>query len=621
MHLATYSADDAGRMLAHYERSIGPRDHIDPEGRVLDMAPFGEPHRRFAELCEGLDIQARTRPLADLVVTMPAELADVDPVAFMGAAYEELEGRFGRDRVVCAYAHMDEPGARPHMHFAFVPVVETPVMTNDKTRPLCWTEKDQAKNPEHVAGRQKVDSNGTPRWERVPKLDEDGNPVMRRTATCSRLVSKEDMRRLHPEMEQALCRRLGVERVGLMLDQSDARRQLSAMGHEEYERATEAIRDARMRELDARASLGRAEGALKAEQKRLNQERQRADAHAARARTAAEEARAAKEVADAERNRADAYASQAKTAEQELAKAKELVATNEGQAQAWAEQAQTNKAQAQAWDQTRAANQAAAEQEQQRLESLRRSCGEQEAEIGRIDAAIAAAEQQQQQNQEVQQSVGGGPADPEQVPERPEPERGLRGLVHLAKREMASSGGLGERERAAKEEARELDGRERAAAEEAGRLEREIGVAERRVARAEVGNNELRAVYEDAAEKSLALDGAVERVGERIREVLERLTERLSELVRSMGLDALSERLERVFEQEGVSERTYGLYEAMEPVVGPDVAGPLADTKEYIDYTPGIEYNWRPPDEVEGLEQLPEQEIEYGIERDMDWGR
>lgn len=29
MHLATYSNRDAGRMLAHYERSIGERDHID----------------------------------------------------------------------------------------------------------------------------------------------------------------------------------------------------------------------------------------------------------------------------------------------------------------------------------------------------------------------------------------------------------------------------------------------------------------------------------------------------------------------------------------------------------------------------------------------------------------
>lgn len=612
MHLATYSAEDAGRMLAHYERSIGPRDHIDPEGRVLDMAPFGEPHRRFAELCEGLDIQARTRPLADLVVTMPADLADVDPVAFMGAAYDELEGRFGRDRVVCAYAHMDEPGARPHMHFAFVPVVETPVMTNDKTRPLCWTEKDQAKNPEHVAGRQKVDSNGTPRWQRVPKLDEDGNPVMRRTATCSRLLSKADMERLHPEMEQALCRRLGVGRVGLMLDQDDARRQLSAMGHEEYERATEAIRDARMRELDARASLGRAEGALKAEQKRLNQERQRADAHAARARTAAEEARAAKEVADHERNRADAYAANARDAQQELAKAKELVATTKGEAQTWEQTRDANKAQAEAWDQTRAANEAAANQEQQRLESLRQGCRSQEAEIGRLDEQIRAAEQQQreQQQAQVQQGVGGGPA--EQTPGRPEPEQepgGLRGLVKLAQREMGEGGGLGEREQAAQREQRQESARagqlaeqEQQAADRAERLGLQLGAARERAEslKDEIGRNERR-VEE--------LEKAIEGLRERVRDTLERLVERLRDLSQTMGLDRLQERLGDLLAEHLPDVNPPGLNEA--------VARGLGDQERADEVAPRCyEYDYEEPE--------PEYELEYEAPSrslDMGWDR
>ena len=39
MHLATYSNRDAGRMLAHYERSIGERDHIDMDLPVYNLAP------------------------------------------------------------------------------------------------------------------------------------------------------------------------------------------------------------------------------------------------------------------------------------------------------------------------------------------------------------------------------------------------------------------------------------------------------------------------------------------------------------------------------------------------------------------------------------------------------
>lgn len=34
-----------------------------------------------------------------------------------------MERRYGRDNVISAYVHMDEPSAKPHMHFAFVPVL------------------------------------------------------------------------------------------------------------------------------------------------------------------------------------------------------------------------------------------------------------------------------------------------------------------------------------------------------------------------------------------------------------------------------------------------------------------------------------------------------------------
>lgn len=242
MHIQTYSSGDVGRMLAHYDRSIGPRDHIDPSLPVVDMMPEGSGSgmERYRRITEGLEIGPKTRPLADIVVTKPKGY-DGDALELFRAAYTELAGKVGEGNVVSAHVHLDEPGAQPHMHFAFVPVAETPVMTNDKTRPLLWTRADEAKNPAHRAGTQKTDGKGTPRWRRVPKLDADGRPVMRRTASASKMFSKQAMRELHPQMEKALCAALGVDRVGITLDADDDRRKLSGLDHREYERLTEEV--------------------------------------------------------------------------------------------------------------------------------------------------------------------------------------------------------------------------------------------------------------------------------------------------------------------------------------------------------------------------------------------
>ena len=242
MHLATYSKADAGKMLAHYERGIGERDHIDPNGVIYNLAPTfeGGIQKRFRELTDGLEIGAKTRPLADFVVTQPKGY-EGDLESLFKAVYSSLAARVGDERIVGAYVHVDEPGARPHMHFSFVPVVETPVMTNDKTKPLLWTKKDEHKNSEHVAGTQKTDSKGTPRWKRVPLLDEDGHPVVRRTASASKMFTKQDMKELHPQIEKEVCAALGVESVGLLLGEEDDAKKLSALGHREFERVTATI--------------------------------------------------------------------------------------------------------------------------------------------------------------------------------------------------------------------------------------------------------------------------------------------------------------------------------------------------------------------------------------------
>lgn len=271
MHLATYSNSDAGRMLAHYERSIGERDHIDRDLPVYNLAPehVGGSIGRYRELTKGLVIGSKTKPLADLVVTMPKGFRGSSAVAFFDAAYGFLRDRVGDDRVVSAYVHLDEPGAEPHMHFAFVPVVESEVMTNDKAHPLRWTAKDEEKNPAHRAGEVKRDSKGTVRYRRVPLVGEDGKPVVRRTATASKLFSKRDMAELHPAMERHLCAALGVERVGMMLDETDRDRKWSGLDHEDYVTVT-AQRDKALAEVEqANRELARAKAQVAACQKRV----------------------------------------------------------------------------------------------------------------------------------------------------------------------------------------------------------------------------------------------------------------------------------------------------------------------------------------------------------------
>lgn len=271
MHLATYSNSDAGRMLAHYERSIGERDHIDRDLPIYNLAPDyeGGSLGRYRELTEGLVIGSKTKPLADLVVTMPKGFDGSSAVAFFDAAYGFLRDRVGDGRVVSAYVHLDEPGAQPHMHFAFVPTVETAVMTNDKEHPLRWTAKDEEKNPAHRAGEVKRDSKGTVRYRRVPLVGEDGKPVVRRTATASKLFTKRDMAELHPAMERHLCAALGVEHVGMVLDETDRDRKWSELDHDDYVTVT-TQRDKALAEVErANRELAAAKSQLAACQRKV----------------------------------------------------------------------------------------------------------------------------------------------------------------------------------------------------------------------------------------------------------------------------------------------------------------------------------------------------------------
>ena len=124
-----------GHLCKHFERAkdengeyikFGNRD-IDTSRTHLNynLAPERENQYGFiADRCKELHCLNRkdVNVLSCWIVTAPATLPDDRLGEFFHASYDALEKKYGRENVVSAYVHMDESG-RPHMHFAFVPVV------------------------------------------------------------------------------------------------------------------------------------------------------------------------------------------------------------------------------------------------------------------------------------------------------------------------------------------------------------------------------------------------------------------------------------------------------------------------------------------------------------------
>lgn len=270
MHLKTFDKSAVGKMLSHYSRNIGERAHIDKDLPCYNLAPHFDHgiHGRYRDLVKDIELGPRSKPLADFVLTLPRDFPMERQREFFKAAYEFLEKEVGRENVICGTVHLDEPKARPHMHFAFVPRVDTPEMTNDKSRPLLWTKADERKNHEHIAGTQKLDSRGTPRWERVPRLDDNGNPIMRHTAVASKMFSRTRLKEIHPALEAHLCQALDMEKVGIMLDDDDDRKKWSSLDHDDFVKVTSAKAKAEQQAERAKAEAAAAQERLEGVQGR-----------------------------------------------------------------------------------------------------------------------------------------------------------------------------------------------------------------------------------------------------------------------------------------------------------------------------------------------------------------
>lgn len=140
-HMMKMTKAASGHMFNHYGRSedlersayvIRGNENIKPANTVLNynLAYDDQPQRQLDFLHQRLsEVKVHNRKdvnvMVDWVVTLPQTLNNKgfeDEERFFKEAYKFLNDRYGKENVISAYVHMDE--VTPHMHYAFVPVVE-----------------------------------------------------------------------------------------------------------------------------------------------------------------------------------------------------------------------------------------------------------------------------------------------------------------------------------------------------------------------------------------------------------------------------------------------------------------------------------------------------------------
>lgn len=130
-----------GHLCAHYERSVAPGHYSNKE---IDQARIEEDRVNLAPVRDGGQTAYIKQQISAVmgertlrkdavrmccwVVTIPKDFPKEKEPIFFQAAYDFLVDRYGaksgmgEDCVISAYVHNSE--TRPHMHFAFLPVVE-----------------------------------------------------------------------------------------------------------------------------------------------------------------------------------------------------------------------------------------------------------------------------------------------------------------------------------------------------------------------------------------------------------------------------------------------------------------------------------------------------------------
>lgn len=242
-NLAGYSKSGYEAMINHYTRHQDDPEQtkwkyknqtIDPDRTFLNYAiqPQRTPKNFVQAAIDSVDTPVRTgkkatNVMSDWIITLPRnDRLEGREKEFFEQTFEFMKTKVPEDLIVGGYVHMDETS--PHMHFAFVPLVTTQAMTNDKSRPL-----------RDGQGKILKDKKGTVRYERVPKLDAEGNPILRRSFGQSKIFNRRAMENFHPQLEKALSDYFGFK-VGIELE-DEGEKLLSSLNQPEYIKAKQAL--------------------------------------------------------------------------------------------------------------------------------------------------------------------------------------------------------------------------------------------------------------------------------------------------------------------------------------------------------------------------------------------
>lgn len=216
------------------DRDAEGKSRIKPERTFLNYAIYErrDPKQFVADAIASVTVPIKTgkkatNVMSDWVITLPKnDLLKGREREFFEQSFEFMKTKVPEDLILGGWVHMDE--ASPHMHFAFVPLVTTQAMTNDKSRPL----RD---------GQGKIlrDKKGTVRYERVPKLDTEGNPILRRSFGQSKIFDRKAMENFHPQLEKALSDHFGFK-VGIELE-DEGDKLLSSLSQPDYIKAKQTL--------------------------------------------------------------------------------------------------------------------------------------------------------------------------------------------------------------------------------------------------------------------------------------------------------------------------------------------------------------------------------------------
>lgn len=152
-HIAKYKATAVGKLCAHYNRWDGidnpavHRENIDKERTHLNytLGVYQEDGKRYIGAVGGTASWATVKQridsvneaakaagkratrsdavvMADMVVTLPKNVARKDAYKFFCASYQYIGDRVGRQNLMGGYVHMDE--TTPHMHVPFTPILD-----------------------------------------------------------------------------------------------------------------------------------------------------------------------------------------------------------------------------------------------------------------------------------------------------------------------------------------------------------------------------------------------------------------------------------------------------------------------------------------------------------------